>query len=75
MNAERNLHHLSLPERRGWRTMTSCAGCAIDVLAHDHHAECSDCGQPVTACSDCVLSGVWLTCNPCEEREFGGVRT
>ena len=54
--------------------MTLCAGCSTLSADADQLSECSDCGRPVTACTDCVLSGVWLTCSPCDERTFGGVR-
>ena len=36
-------------------------GCGVQVEAESID-NCSDCARPVVACSDCVLSGVWLTC-------------
>ena len=39
-------------------------GCGVQVEAESVD-NCSDCARPVVACSDCVLSGVWLTCRRC----------
>ena len=39
-------------------------GCGVQVEAESID-NCSDCARPVVACSDCVLSGVWLTCRRC----------
>ena len=39
-------------------------GCGVQVEAESVD-NCSDCARPVVACSDCVLSGVWLTWRRC----------
>ena len=45
-----------------------CVGCG-DVVTQDDGSECRDCGGPVLACEDCVLSGVCLSCKPCFDEQ------
>ena len=37
-------------------------GVQVDVESLDN---CSDCQRRVVACSECVLTGAWLTCRRC----------